>query len=60
MRAMRNWLAVLESLRYLPEIEIANLEEVVDAKVDGTIFESYNEDIRRVSGARCQGLKQCV
>ena len=50
----------LELWEHLGQAETANFKEVVDAKVNGAIFEAHKKNICRLSGSRRRWLKQAV
>ena len=60
MRAVQNRSAVLEPTGRVLQVEATDLKELVDTQVDSTVFKSDNKDVRGVSRASCQRLKQSI
>lgn len=50
---MQNRSAVLETTRRLLQVEATYLKEVIDTKVDSTVFKSDNKDVCGISRASC-------
>ena len=60
VRAVQNRFAASEPTRRLVQVETTNLEEVIDAQVDGTILKPDNKDVCIISRASGQRLEQSV
>lgn len=60
MRAVHNRCALLKSTARLLHFEATNLKEIVDTKVESTIFKADNKDVCGIGGASCQRLEQRV
>ena len=60
MRTVQNRCALLKSTARLLQVEATNLKEIIDTKVESTIFKADNKDVCGISRASCQRLKQRV